>query len=518
MYRKFTILFFIISFVALQAQNEFITIWKPAEGNPPNINPAPPVCGDTQIWFPGIGTNYTITWEEIGFPQHNGTMTNVTSIDRVLIDFGAPFNPNSGNALYRVKVSNGNGNFNQIKFANNTIIQATFFDLISVQLVGSSNKIMAIEKWGNISWTSMNSAFTQCLNMQLTATDTPNLQNVEDASMMFYNSFNFEGNNSMALWNTSNIKNFKAMFGYRTANPTITLTDNFNPPIGSWNTSNVTDMSYMFMERKLFNQNINSWDVSKVTNMAYMFAQCTTYNQPLNNWNTSKVLNMQFMFHFMPDFNQPLDQWDTSKVTTMAHMFHGTNSFNQPLDSWDTSNVTDTNTMFTGASSFDQTLESWDLPSLVIADNMFLGSGINCDNFSFILAGWADNPVTANNVNLQSVYPLKYSSSAIPKKNILLGKGWSMTGDSVGECRKLGLNELHLENKPSIYPNPADDFIFLKNIYNVKKFIITDASGRIITQENLRNDFINIDFLPKGSYILQLITTDKSYSLKFIKK
>jgi len=274
----------------------------------------------------------------------------------------------------------------------------------------------------------------------------------------------------------------------------------------------------MFMERKLFNQNINSWDVSKVTDMAYMFAQCTTYNQPLNNWNTSKVLNMQFMFHFMPDFNQPLDQWDTSKVTTMAHMFHGTNSFNQPLDSWDTSNVTDTNTMFTGASSFDQTLESWDLPSLVIADNMFLGSGINCDNFSFILAGWADNPVTANNVYLQSVYPLKYSSNAIPKKNILIGKGWSMTGDSVGECRKLGLNELHLENKPSIYPNPADDFIFLKNIYNVKKFIITDASGRIISQENLRNDFINIDFLPKGSYILQLITTDKSYSLKFIKK
>ncbi|WP_312090205.1 hypothetical protein [Chryseobacterium sp.] len=210
MYRKFTILFFIFSFVALQAQNEFITIWKPAEGNPPNINPAPPVCGDTQIWFPGIGTNYTITWEEIGFPQHNGTMTNVTSTDRVLIDFGAPFNPNSGNALYRVKVSNGNGNFNQIKFANNTIIQVTFFDLINVQLVGSSNKIMAIEQWGNISWTSMNSAFTQCLNMQLTATDTPNLQNVEDASMMFYNSFNFEGNNSMALWNTSNIKNFKA--------------------------------------------------------------------------------------------------------------------------------------------------------------------------------------------------------------------------------------------------------------------------------------------------------------------
>lgn len=517
--KKFTLIFILFLFFQLgKAQNEFITIWKPNINSIPLVSPILPIAGNNQIWFPGIGSNYTITWEEVGFPQHNATLINISSTDRVLIDFGTPLNPSFADATYRVKASNGNGTFSQIKFAKTNILANPILDFVSVQTSGSANKIVEIEQWGNIQWASMNSAFAQCMDLKLTATDAPNLSAVEDASLMFYNAFNFAANNSMSSWDTSNIKNFKYMFGYISVPAGFTLNDTFNPPIGNWDISSAEDLSYMFMKRKTFNQNINSWNTANVTNMAYTFAECLAFNQPLNAWNTSNVTNMTFMFHFMPNFNQPLDQWDTSNVTNMGHVFHGSTSFNQPINSWDTSNVTDTNTMFNEASSFNQTLENWNLPLLISANNMLLNSGIDCINYSNTLGGWADNLLTANNINLGSVSPLLYAGNVINKRNILINKGWIMNGDSMGECERLGLHEANSKNEASIYPNPVENIIFLKNILNVKNYIITEAGGRIVNKDVLKSDFIDVHYLSPGNYILQIITKDKIHSFKFIKK
>ncbi|MBW3522753.1 T9SS type A sorting domain-containing protein [Chryseobacterium sp. NKUCC03_KSP] len=70
----------------------------------------------------------------------------------------------------------------------------------------------------------------------------------------------------------------------------------------------------------------------------------------------------------------------------------------------------------------------------------------------------------------------------------------------------------------SIYPNPAHDIIYLKNISNAKSFVITDLSGRIVMKDLINKDLINIQDLTSGTYILELITKDKIQSLKFIKK
>ncbi|MEG0926970.1 BspA family leucine-rich repeat surface protein [Chryseobacterium sp.] len=523
MYKKLLpFIIFFITFQITKAQNEFITIWKPNNTSQlPLSNPQfPTSLGENQIWFPGIGDNYLINWEEIGYPQHNGTMPNVTSTASVLIDFGTSLNPNATEATYRVKVSNGNGVFKQIKFSDDTFLTTQYFDSATMKAIGSADKIIEVEQWGNIQWTTMKSAFSQCGLLTVTATDSPDLSNVTDVTLMFYNAFSLQSNTSMENWDTSHIKIFKYMFAY--SNNTFLFTDNFNPNIGLWDTSAAEDISYMFMKRKAFNQDLNGWDTSKVTTMAYTFAECNLFNQPLDQWDTSQVKNMAFMFHLIPNFNQSLKSWNTSNVTDMSHMFHFTAEFNQPLDLWDVSKVTDMNTMFSEASKFNQTLKTWNLNSLISANGMIRGTGIDCFNYSTTLYGWAHNLNTPNNINLFSVAPLTYSGDTytVNARNTLLNsKNWIFTGDTAVECDRLGTHESSLDqHQPSIFPNPVDDVIQFKNLSNMKSYSILDASGRIILRENLSKDFINVQSLAKGNYIIQISTKDKNYNFKFIKK
>lgn len=517
-----TICLFIVCLQNFKAQNEFVTIWKPNLVTPllPSIPQYTPAA-ENQIWFPGIGENYTISWEEVGYLQHNGTMSNVTSTMNVLIDFGTSLNPVSADATYRVKVSNGSGFFKQIQFSQDITSSQANFDVVSMKALGSSNKIMEIEQWGNIQWQSMKSAFSQCGLLEITATDTPDLSKVTDASLMFYNTFKLNNNPSMADWNTYNIKNFKYMFGRTSPLAFLLTAEVFDAPIGSWNMSSAEDISYMFYKRKVFNQNLNNWNTSNVTNMAYTFAEAALFNQPLDNWNTSKVTNMAFMFHFIPNFNQPLNTWDTSKVTDMGHMFHVASNFNQPLDMWDVSKVTEMNTMFSDATSFNHTLKDWDLNVLISALTMIRNTGLDCGNYSSTLYGWANNPTTAHNINLGLNNTLTYSIDAgtVTARNTLLNaKGWTFSGDNPVECDRLSTAEYHLHDSPSIYPNPASDVIYLKNISNAKTYIITDMSGRIVSKDALDRNVINIELLTTGNYILQIISKDKIHTFKFIKK
>ena len=507
----------IFFFQITKAQNEFITIWQPGLVSNPSVNvDAPFQANPNQIWFPGNGENYTIEWEEIGYPLHNGIMTNVTSVNQVLIDFGTSSGDSSG-ATYRVKVSNGNGVFRQIKFGTAQLFNAAELVIPIWQMFGSADKITQIEQWGNISWISMNSAFTNCQSLQLTATDSPNLNAVTDVSFMFFGTPQFTGAPSMQNWNTSKVKNFSFMFSCLTS--TSTIPHQFNSPfIGNWNTSSATDMSYMLAGRTAFNQSVNNWDVSKVTNMAWMFGQCVSFNQRLDNWNTSSLQDMHFMFHMIPVFNQPLNMWNTSNVTNMAHVFHGCTSFNQNLNSWNVSNVTTINTFLTEASSYNQSFENWNLSSVSDASSMIVNTAIDCNNYSKTLVAWANNPNTANNVNLGSTTPAKYASNIVNERDFLINnKNWIISGDSVGSCF-LATSEIKTTKAASIYPNPAKDNIHTEHLHGAEKYRIVDASGRLLKEGRIENEIINISTLSKGNYILQIVTKDKVQTHKFIKE
>lgn len=348
---KFKFLFFGIFFILfslVRAQNEFITVWKPS-----NTGFIPSQSTANQIYFPGIGDNYTIYWEEVGYPSHNGTLSNVTTVLNVplLIDFGTPLNPIANNATYTVKVSQGNGNFNRICFyAPNMFYR------------GDSHKIINIAQWGDVHWSSMERAFNYCTEMDITATDIPDLSNLSTLAGMFAGCYNMMGNSSINNWDISNVTNLSECFNFATK---------FNQPISNWDISNVTDISYMFGNAYLFNQPIGNWNTSHVTNMAGVFLGALVFNQPLANWDTSKVTNMSQLFSNAELFDQPVGNWDTSKVTNMANLFHGTKMFNQPIASWDISKVTSIAYMFSGAHQFNQPIENWDTSSVTDMRGVF---------------------------------------------------------------------------------------------------------------------------------------------------
>lgn len=103
-------------------------------------------------------------------------------------------------------------------------IKGTFPRIVMFQNP-SQDKLIGIDQWGNIVWSSFQSAFRDCANLaHYNATDAPDLSNVTDLSAMFAGAVEFNGN------------------------------------ISEWNVSNVTNMNSMFRNASSFNQDLSGWD------------------------------------------------------------------------------------------------------------------------------------------------------------------------------------------------------------------------------------------------------------------
>ncbi|WP_374032487.1 BspA family leucine-rich repeat surface protein [Bdellovibrio bacteriovorus] len=198
---------------------------------------------------------------------------------------------------------------------------------------GDYLKVIDVKQWGTNQWGTMQLMFAGCANMQVTATDAPDLTQMTDMRGAFM------------------------------------MATSFNSPIGHWNTSGIEDMSNLFMGAAAFNQPIGNWDTSSVITMNSMFSDALAFNQNISNWNTANVTDMARMFMGALAFNQPLTKsassWDTSKVTDMTSMFQNADAFNQPLASWvfATPGLTSMEQMFFGADAFNQDISGWVLPA-----------------------------------------------------------------------------------------------------------------------------------------------------------
>lgn len=239
------------------------------------------------------------------------------------------------------------------------------FPRITMSEASSPEKLRSVEQWGDIQWTSMSYAFSECSKLKIKAIDAPDLSQVTNMNYMFRSATSFD--ESINHWDVSNVTSMEGTFMEAVA---------FNQPLNNWDVSNVTNMTKMFRRAIRFNRPINNWDVSSVTNMNQMFSIASRFNQPLNNWNVSNVTNMAEMFgdgfnSFEIIFNQPLEDWDVSNVTTMESMFQAAIDFNQPLNNWDVSSVTDMTKMFHKAKSFNQPLDNWDVSSVTTMESTF---------------------------------------------------------------------------------------------------------------------------------------------------
>lgn len=548
---KIIFLVTLLAFIFTKAQSEFITEWEP-ERNSSTIS-GYNTSTRTQIYFPGVGTNYNIYWEEVGNTSHNATLTNVTSTfgHPVLINFG---NSTATTPRYTVKVSNGNGSFKQIAFAN-----VDSFDRITYY--GDAGKIRAVSQWGNIQWLSMSNAFAGCVAIDVSAIDPPNLTSVTDLSKMFYscNSY-FVGNNSFASWNTSNVTNMSSMFKYTSffnqsignwdTSKVTNMSDmfansSFNQNIGNWDTHNVTNMSGMFSTNAVFNQNIGNWNTSKATDLSYMFAGAYAFNQSIGSWDTANVTDMKVMFKDAPVFNQNIGSWNTSKVTNMYRMFYGANKFNQNIGSWNTGNVTDMSgmfdeatvfnqnigswatskvkdmsSMFFGAGAFNQNIGNWDLLSLTYANNFLNYSGLSCDNYNKTIIGWANNANTPNSITLGSRNLVYSTAQAVDARSTLMNKGWSFNGDSYNpNCVIMATNEVAERNKPIVYPNPSTDNIFISNAKENDVVYFHDATGKYVKNVQLNGLLqVSVKNLIKGIYYITVNNKELKTATKIIVK
>jgi len=277
--------------------------------------------------------------------------------------------------------------------------------------VGDRLKLLNISQWGSLKFGNTGYYFYGAQNLQITATDIPdlsgttslyftfascqalttvpnmgswNMAGVTNIGFMFYDATAF--NQNISAWNTANITNMGGAFynaqvfnqnisSWNTASVTgmggmFGYAYAFNQNIGTWNTANVLDMSQMFYYATAFNQNISTWNTGNVLNMNNMFRRTVNFQQNLNSWNTSNVENMSYMFS-NSNFNSPIGQWNTGKVTNMRNMFNAAVSFNQDIGSWNTISVTNMMEMFYGATVFNQNIGAWNTANVINMNGMF---------------------------------------------------------------------------------------------------------------------------------------------------
>ena len=389
--------------------NAFVSTWKTDNEGISESNQITIPTNQYQTY------NYTVDWGDDSISENvTGTITHT---------YEEP-------GVFTVSIV---GQFPQIYFNN------------AFNSTSDSDKLLLVNQWGNIQWQSMQHAFAGCTNLDVIATDIPDLRYVNSMDSMFLNASSLIYNSTINNWETSNISNMHQLFN---------IAESFDQPIGNWNVSNVTSMARMFQGTP-FNQNIGSWDVGKVTNMESMFSNAANFNQDIGSWNTSQVTYMSGMFSGTKKFNEDIGGWNTESVTSMFGMFthaeqfnqfignwnlenvtdigqifYDAKSFNQDLSKWNVSKVTNLSTAFYFATSFDQDLSTWNVSNVEYMYNIFDYSGLTTENYDAALIGWSQLPQVKNNVNL-GASQISYCEATDARQNLIDNYNWTITDDGL---------------------------------------------------------------------------------------
>ena len=457
--RPLTTLLLLLAASSLSFGQAFITTWKTDNTGTSN---------DNQITIPttGSGYNYNVDWGDGS--SDTGVTGNITHT------YTSP-------GTYTVSIT---GDFPRIFFNRD----------------GDRDKILTIQQWGDIEWNSMINAFFGCSNLEVTASDAPNLSGVSSLQNMFQQATSMnadlshwdvstitvmtqtfaqmdEFNGNITSWDVSNVTNMLGMFAgspnfnqpignWNVSKVTNMISmfkeSNFNQDISNWDVEKVTDFSQMFNDNPEFNQNINSWNVSSGTDMSRMFLKALSFNQPLNDWDVSKVENMNSMFFDAIEFNQPLDNWDVSSVSDMESLFNTARKFNQDITGWDVSNVTSMKLMFGNCLAFNQDLSSWDVGEVTTMDRMFT----NAQVFDKNLGSWNVGKVT----NMFRMFELSGLSTTNYDNTL---EGWATLAGGAGVQNGVDLGAAGIN-----YCNASASRDILTNAPN--NWVITDAGENCV--------------------------------------
>ena len=317
----------------------FISRWNTA-----NLSAGSSTSTQVRLPLSSSGTyNFTITWSD-------GTSYNITSWNQAEVT-----KTFSGSGTYTAVIQGICTGFN---FSN----------------LGDRLKILEIQQWGRLKFINAVGQFWGCANLNVIATDIPDLSGL------------------------SSLESF-----FRECSSLV-----YNPSINNWNVLGIDSMDFMFFLATPFNQPIANWNVSTVTKMIFMFST-NTFNQPIGNWNVANVTRMDSMFRNNGVFNQPINTWNVGSVINMPSMFQGAPGFNQPIGNWNVSNVMSFASFMLGKAPANY-------------------SAVNLD---LIYNGWSTRPVLANRTI--SFGTIKHTAAGTAGKAILTGapNNWTITDGGI---------------------------------------------------------------------------------------
>jgi len=189
---------------------------------------------------------------------------------------------------------------------------------------GDKLKLLEVKNWGTGEWSSMASAFYGCSNMDVSATDTPDLSNTAGSIQTMF-------------------RGCSVLVG--------------NPSFGNWTFAASTRADNMFRDCSLFNTNISTWDVSVFTRFDQAFFNCDAFNQPIGVWDTSNITNINNMFRKNNSaFDQDLSNWDVTSITAAVGFMQdsgiSTANYDAILIGWAAQSITNAVSIDFGSSQY----------------------------------------------------------------------------------------------------------------------------------------------------------------------
>ncbi len=294
------------------------------------------------------------------------------------------------------------------------------------------DKLLEISNWGTMSWATMNSSFFGCSNMEITASDLPNLSGVTD----MYATFNgCSGLTSLPLIDTSNVTDMTYTFGGSglTSFPVLD-TSNVTTFLGTfWSCSGLTSFPVLDFSSATtlescwrFCTGLTSFpliSIPNVTTLKYAWYNCSSLNSfPLID--TSSVTYLLGAWQGCSSLTSfPLI--DTSSVTYMRNAWLGCSGLTSfPLI--DTSSAGDINSTWSNCTSLTS-FPTLNFSSMTNGSGMFSGVTLDTTSWSDLLIATEAN--NNNNSVSWSGGNSQYNASGQTARALLTGapRNWSIT-------------------------------------------------------------------------------------------
>jgi hypothetical protein len=258
-------------------------------------------------------------------------------------------------------------------------------------------------------------------------------------------------------------------------------------------------------------------------------------NQSFENWTGTQPNGWTAMF------TQPFSPYNFETQSTLA--FQGTKALKSEVLQMPSSTVQIATGVYTGTSSSNYYVPIGPKPTKLYGWYIFQN---NLDSVTFnisvksagsVVGTGKFTSITTTSVYTQFTININYTSAAVPDSFrvglSINGAGPQFTSqghvgtyfiaDNLFFDINVGIHENNLEERISIYPNPANDRLTFQNIDNKTHLSIIeifDAKGQLIKKYFINEDlfFLNLNDYNSGLYFAKLTSSDGVASMqKFIK-